>query len=227
VTGQRAFNLLTIPGSLGGVVSNVITNIGAGNYDTVSLGFNKRFSSRFFLQSSYDYQWRDELRGGSTTNSSTITVSTSPLDTDVLGIGYFQNVNPAVANRQKTTNWQGRLLTRYELPFGAGVAANLRVQSGFNYARVIQTPVPNLGTVGFYTEDLKNNRSDTVPILDLRVDKAITVGGRYRVHGMIDVFNSLNSNAVTNFFLTNGANYGRIIATLDPRTIQLSARFDF
>ncbi len=227
VTGQQTFNLVTIPGALSGIVQNVTTNLGDANYDTVSVGFNKRFTQRFFMQSSYDYQWRNELRGGSVTNSSTITVSTSPLDTDVLGVGYFQNVNPAVPARQKTTNWQGRLLGRYELPFEIGVAANLRVQSGFNYARVIQTPVPGLGTVGFYTEDLKNNRSDTVPILDLRVGKAITVGKGYRVQAMIDVFNSLNSNAVTNFFLTNGPNYGRIIATLDPRTIQLSVRFDF
>ena len=44
---------------------------------------------------------------------------------------------------------------------------------------------------------------------------------------MIDVFNALNSDAVTNFFLTNGPNFGKVIAALDPRTVQVSARFDF
>jgi len=32
---------------------------------------------------------------------------------------------------------------------------------------------------------------------------------------------------VTNFFLTNGANYNNIIATLDPRTAQLALRLEF
>jgi hypothetical protein len=44
---------------------------------------------------------------------------------------------------------------------------------------------------------------------------------------MGDVFNLLNSNAVTNFNLSNGTNYNRIIATLDPRTAQIAARFAF
>jgi hypothetical protein len=225
--GQQTFSLVTIPASLAGVVNNVITNRGDMNFDTISLGFNKRFTNRFFVQSSYDFQWRDEPRGGTNTNATTASVSNSPLSTDVINVGYFQNVNPGVSYQQKTTTWQGRLLGRYELPMDIGVAANYRVQSGFNYTRVIQTPVPNLGTVGFFADDMKNHRSDTVPVLDLRLDKSFRFGGHYRVQGMLDVFNSLNSNAVTNFFVTNGANYGKIIAALDPRTIQLSARFDF
>ena len=51
--------------------------------------------------------------------------------------------------------------------------------------------------------------------------------GRYKFTGMFDLFNVMNSNAVTNFFLSNGANYNRIIATLDPRTAQLGVRFEF
>ncbi len=227
ISGQQSFSLVTIPSSLKGVLNNVITNNGDADYDTISLGFNKRFGHRFFIQSGYDYQWRNEPKGGTATNTTTATASSSPLNTDAIGVGYFQNVNPSVSNLQKTTNWQARLLGRYEMPFDIGVAANLRVQSGFNYARVIQVPVPTLGTVGFFAENLQNNRSDTVPLLDLRLDKAVRIGGHLRVQGMLDVFNSLNSNAVTNFVLTNGAAYGRIIATLDPRTVQLSARLDF
>ena len=44
--------------------------------------------------------------------------------------------------------------------------------------------------------------------------------------GMFDLFNSLNSNAVTNFILTSGQ-FNRIIATLDPRTAQVAVRLDF
>ena len=65
-----------------------------------------------------------------------------------------------------------------------------------------------------------------MPILDLRADKAFHVG-RYRFTGMVDLFNTLNSNAVTNFGLFNGAAYNQIIAALDPRTFQFGIRFDF
>ena len=44
---------------------------------------------------------------------------------------------------------------------------------------------------------------------------------------MADLFNVTNSNAVINFNLTNGANFNRINATLDPRTFMLGFRFDF
>jgi len=152
--------------------------------------------------------------------------STSPLNSDPLGIDYFQNANPAVSNRQKSTNWQGRLMGRYEFPLGISAAVNLRTQSGYAYSRLITAPLPNAGTVTFFAEDIKNNRSDTTALLDIRVDKAFRFD-RYKITLLADLFNALNSNAVTNFFLANGANYNRIIATLDPRTALVGARFEF
>jgi len=77
-----------------------------------------------------------------------------------------------------------------------------------------------------FAENLDRNRSDTVPILDLRADKAFRLG-RYRFTAMADLFNATNSNAVTNFGLLNGNAFNQIIAALDPRTFQLGVRFDF
>ena len=44
---------------------------------------------------------------------------------------------------------------------------------------------------------------------------------------MFDLFNALNTNAVTNFNLLNGANFNKINATVDPRTAQFGIRFEF
>jgi len=103
---------------------------------------------------------------------------------------------------------------------------NMRVQSGFNYARIYSASLPRAGTVRVFAENIENNRSDNVPILDLRADKAFKLG-RYRFTGMVDLFNALNSNAVTNFTLLNGGSFNQIIAALDPRTFQIGMRFDF
>jgi hypothetical protein len=41
------------------------------------------------------------------------------------------------------------------------------------------------------------------------------------------VFNTLNSNAVSNFTVINGANYNKILSGLQPRTIQIGTRLEF
>ncbi len=100
VTGTQTFSVFDIPDALRGVVENVYGNWpdASYDYDTIQVGFNKRWPGGFFLQSSFDYQWRDELRGGTATQGdSRINITTSPLNTDPLGVGFFQNVRPDVA----------------------------------------------------------------------------------------------------------------------------------
>ena len=170
------------------------------------------------------------MRGGAAaTTNSTVTLSApsgSPLNSDPITVGYFQNAYPNVSNRQESTNWQGRAIARYVFKYDIGLATNLRVQSGYAFSRIIAATLPNAGAVRFYDQDIKNNRSDTVPILDLRLDKAFPIG-RYKFTAMFDAFNLTNSAAVTNFNLTNGASYNQVIAALDPRTLQFGIRFDF
>jgi hypothetical protein len=199
----------------------------------MQFAFNKRFGSGLFIQSSYDYQWRNELKGGGQLGSTTTTTNTlanpsgSPLNSDPITIGFFQNASPDVSNRQKSTNWQGRAMARYVFPKEVGAAVNLRVQSGFAYSRIYSASLPRAGTIRVFSTDIDANRSDTVPILDLRGDKAFSLGNKYKVTLMADLFNVLNSNAVTNFGIVNGAAFGQIIAALDPRTFQVGARFSF
>ena len=94
-----------------------------------------------------DRQWRDEIRSPGTGAA----ISTSPLNTDPIQVYSFGNTYPLaysadVSNRQKNTNWQARLLGRYEVRQssgalgavvgGIGVAGNVRVQSGYPYSPV-------------------------------------------------------------------------------------------
>jgi hypothetical protein len=221
----RTFRVFDIPDALRGQVQNVIASIpesvggGDNNYDTVQLAFIKRLGANLFVQSSFDYQWRDELR-------TTASPSNSPLDSDPLAINYYQNVFPDVSNRQSSTNWQGRLMGRYELKSGFAAAINWRIQSGWQYARLMSAALPNAGTQVFFIEDIDNNRSDTAALLDIRVEKSFNID-RFKVVLMGDLFNATNSNAVTNFNLSNGTRYNSINATLDPRTAMVGVRFAF
>jgi hypothetical protein len=225
--GTQTFTVFDIPDELRGVVQNVYSNWPGADYDydTIQLGLNKRWSGGLFVQTSFDYQWRDELRGGN--GASTISVTTSPLNTDPLGVGFFQNVRPEVPNRQQTTNWQARIAARYVFRYDIGVGLNYRVQSGYGFTRVIPVTLVNAGTAQFFLDNLENEYSDTVPILDIRVDKMFNLGRGIRAGVMLDAYNLFNSNAVSNFNITNGTQYNRIIATLDPRTAQVGLRFTF
>ncbi|MEZ5285034.1 MAG: hypothetical protein R2712_09545 [Vicinamibacterales bacterium] len=228
VTSQQTLQVFDIPASLRGQVQNVVTNIpdtvggGDDDFDTMTFSFQKRFPGGLFFQSSFDYQWRNELRRGDS-------VSTSPLTADPIATGYNANGEsfPTVANRQKSQNWSARFLGRY---IGSrheiGFATNVRMQSGWPYARRASHSLPNAGTATVFLEDIDNNYSDQVTIVDFRLDKSFTVN-RYKFSVIADLFNALNSNAVTNFNLLNGSQFNRIIATLDPRTFQLAARFEF
>lgn len=222
--GTRTLTVFDIPPSLRGIVQNVTTNIpdsvGGGDYtyDTVQVAFNKRFSRGLFLDASVDYQWRDELKQNS--------ASTSVFVTDPIAVGYFQNVYPDAPNRQENTTWQARLSGRYLFPHDVGVGLNWQTQSGWPYARLVNVALPNAGTQTIFLENIKENRSDTVSQVNVRLDKAFSLASR-RLTFMVDIYNAFNVNPVYNFNLVNGPQYNRIIAALDPRTIQLGLRFEF
>jgi outer membrane receptor protein involved in Fe transport len=228
---SRSINALDIPASLRGVVTNQFTNIpdSDATYDTMSFAAQHRFRRGLFIQGGVDYQWRDELRSPGTGNP----ISTSPLSTDPLAVYTFGSTYPLnysadVSNRQKNTNWQARLLGRYEVPVaGVGLGGNVRVQSGYPYAPVANIRLANAGTVNVFVDNIDSTHADTAALLDLRIDRSFTVTKSAKITGMLDVYNLANSNAVTNFFLTSGTTYNRIIAALNPRTLQFGLRFTF
>jgi hypothetical protein len=149
-------------------------------------------------------------------------------------VNFFNNPNPAVSNRQKTTMWHYQLLGRYTFPWDIGFAVNWRLQSGFPFSRIIPDGtavdaagnILNLSPSPFFVENLENNRSDNVSLMNFRVDKSFPIGGRARITGMFDLYNVWNANPVTNFNPNSNA-FGNIIAVLDPIVAQVGARLEF
>ena len=224
----QSLHLLDIPASLRGVVQNQFTNIPDSDamYDTLSLSAQHRFRRGLFVQGGFDYQWRDEIR--SPTNPSTSPLNTDPIVVYSFGSTYPLNYSADISNRQQSTNWQARVLGRYELPVaGIGVGANIRVQSGYPWSPIANIRLTNAGTVNVFVDNIDNRHADTAGMFDLRVDKSIALREGIKLTGILDAYNVTNSNAVTNFFLTSGATYNRIIAALNPRTLQLALRVTF
>ena len=217
-----------VPDDVAGLIDNRIAAFPGmeAAYDALQLAVNRRFTSGFLLQASFDYQWRDEFRAAEGE-------SRSPLFADPLVVGsgghgrIWQNHGLDVDARQATTNWGARLLARYTLPYDVGVSANVRHQSGWPYALIQRVDIPGTGTnQPIFLTDLSENRSENVTMVDLRLDKAFNVGVRSRITLMLDLYNLFNSNAVTNFSLRTGDNE-RVIAALDPLAMKLGMRYQF
>ncbi len=194
-------------------------------YDTIQIATDRRFAGGFFIQASFDYQWRDEHRAAAGESTSPLTAD--PIDVGSDGHGtIWQNHSLDVDFRQKTTNWNGRLLARYAFGWGAALSANLRYQSGWPWAPIQTVSVPGSGTQRVFLSNLDENRSEDTTLLDVRIEKAFDFEGA-QLTAMLDVYNALNSNAVTNFNLRTGANYYDVIAALDPRAAKVGLRLTF
>jgi len=139
-SGQpETYHVFDIPASLTGQSDALFDNIPDSDfhYTTLDVAFSSHIGRRFFVQTSGDYQWRDELRTADILDWGDQT----PLGADPIGVNFFLNANPTVPNRQRTTTYQVQALGRYVFPQDVGIAANWRYQSGFPYSRII----PDLG----------------------------------------------------------------------------------
>ena len=190
----------------------------AFNWTTVSLGVNRRFRNNFFWNAYFDYQWRHEGR--------TPGQSTSPLTTDPVGVGWAPQYG-FIPHLQDVTNWQFKGAARYVMPYDIGAAGTLRYVSGFPWAPLLTVGVGNAGNQTIFLDNLDNRRSDTVAILDFRVDKAVALGDFGEIQFMLDFFNALNNASETNFVMRAGGTYREPIEWIQGRTIGLSARLTF
>ena len=117
---------------------------------------------------------------------------------------YFAQVFPTVGALQKTTTWDAHLSARYQFKYDIGAAVNYSAPERLAVcARSSPRTLPNAGNVAFFDDDLTNARNENIHLLAFRVDKSFTVD-RVKITGMFDLFNALNTNAVTNFNLVNG-----------------------
>jgi hypothetical protein len=113
------YSLLDVPDSLAGATGTEYTNCPDSKftYDTIEVAFHKRFGSKFFFQTSADYQWRNELRSADIPDVG----STSPLSTDPIGVFPQISVNPKrrIVRRRRCTTRSFRAAIRSRTTSGS------------------------------------------------------------------------------------------------------------
>jgi hypothetical protein len=97
---------------------------------------------------------------------------------------------------------------------------NYRFQSRFPYSPIVPDGSVNLNVCNFqcsfFEQNLSQNRSERVNLMNVRLDKSFKLGGSMKATLMLDIYNILNADPVTNFNLNDAPGYKNVIAVLDP-----------
>jgi hypothetical protein len=202
------------------------------DYHTVDFAVNRRFRGRWMAITSFTFSWLNQFNDREQ-------ASTNALEAVDLGKTYRWRPNERLFGKERTTLWNYKLIGRYVFRWDIGVSGSYKLQSGLNWGRTLSISVPNAGTETVRVEPANANRAPNVGIMDVRLDKTFDLGGRRgRITGMVDVFNLLNDDVVTNFRIQSGSisaaqvgavspRFKEIIGLLDPRIVRFGVRYEF
>ena len=193
------------------------------DFHTVEFAVNRRFAGKWMLLTSFGYTWSSmlhETTGYQRMVGHSLQSSTQPP-------AYIPARRLFGDNGIETsTLWNYKAVGRYVMPFDVGVSGSWRVQSGQHYGRTINVNFPGDGTRTIRVEPVDANRYPNISILDFRADKSFRFGKAGKLTAMVDVFNILNSGAIS-AFRTTTVNYREVTGLLDPRIVRFGVRYDF
>jgi hypothetical protein len=119
-----------------------------------------------------------------------------------------------------------RVMASVDVPrTGIAVAANLQHFSGKPWAETAIIPTPQ-GELRILLEPRGSRRLSSQSLLDVRLSRAVSWGGRSRIELLLDVLNVLNDTAEEGLASDNrfSANFAKPTLFMDPRRVMLGAR---
>jgi len=208
---ERTRTLLGVPSASAASfpLTNVVQNTPRfSRYKTVEASMVKRMGGRWSAQAGGSYTWAHDFPGA------------YPNDPN----GVFD---------QDTSRWDFKLSGTYEAPLRIRLSPLVRHQAGANFGRTISVGAATATAAGaiyngtIYAEPQNSRRHDNITVVDLRAERAFTLGGTWRARVMFDLFNITNSNAAETRTVATGTSFLRPTAILAPRTARVGVRLSF
>ena len=131
-------------------------------------------------------------------------------------------ITPGSAAAQAQWNYSVRLSGTYSLPWGILYGSSFTAQSGEYYFREVQVRNALNANVQIRVEP-QADQYPWVKIWDNRISKRFKLKGSMAIEGMIDLFNSLNTNTVTAQTNRNGPTYLQPTEIIAARVFRLGA----
>jgi hypothetical protein len=159
-------------------------------YDGVEVLFNKRFSNRWQLMASYVYS----IAFGTVDNG---------FANDIGWGGEVGDPNFWIYGEGHSTfdpTHMIKVQATYIIPvIDLSVNAFFRGITGDAWAARYRTVLLNQGRVTFFIGDRGGNHYPMEKLLDVRLEKTLTLGQRYRLGILVDVFNVFNADTITSW----------------------------
>jgi hypothetical protein len=210
---------------------NVVRNVDGyeGDYNTIEVSANKRFSNRWSMTASFSQTWTHEFHNTYFGNRFASVVQQSSL------FGVYPN-NPNEFLEHDFTNWNAKFSGTIDAGWGLRVTPVLKLQSGAPYGRYINvagctatttTNCLNYGAQLVLVEPIGTRRQDTVNVFDFRVEKQLRFADRARAGLFFDLFNTFNSNTAVNETWLAGSRFETATTVLGPRIAKFGVKFDW
>jgi len=198
-----AFNLAAA--YVGLPTRSLVTNVpGESKFDTFEIAMNKRMSKRWSASTSYSFTWAKTAR--------------TPLNPNSC-------INANADCQDETTDYSVKLNGSFELPAGVRLSPVYRFQAGNNFARTFVATL-NYANPTLNAESINANRTANVNLIDIRIDRAITIRGN-RLMPFFDLYNVTNNNAEQNITVSSGASWLRPINIVSPRVMRVGVKVDW
>jgi hypothetical protein len=139
-----------------------------------------------------------------------------------------RNPNEATYNREVPEwNWSFRMSGTYSrLPFGLQYGTAFSAQSGTWFDREVQVRDALNQTVNLIVNE-NFIQSEVVRVWDNRVTKRFGLPRGQRIEASLDIFNTLNTNAITDLNIRNGNDFLSPEEVIAPRILRLSLKYQF
>jgi hypothetical protein len=199
-------------------VVNLQTNgPGTAEYHNFEISGTRRQTGWWSLHGSFTMRWNRDVEDvyfGNRIRPVTADFATNPNDTINTDDG-----------RLHFTTWSAKLSGTIDAPFELRITPAIRHQSGQPYGRVFLATM-NYGTQQVLAEPISARRQDNVNVVDIRVERVITIRNQ-RLSPFFDVYNLSNNDAATNINWNSGANFELPSTIIGPRIMRFGIKYDW
>jgi hypothetical protein len=136
--------------------------------------------------------------------------------------------NSEILAADNTYEWTAKTSAAYFFPKQVMVSAQYELRSGEPYYRtVLLTGGTGIPSIVVPAEALGTRRMPDDNLLSLRLQKAFRLYSKHEITGRVNLYNALNTNAVTALTTQSGAHFEQPTAILPPRIFDLSVTYSF
>jgi hypothetical protein len=197
----------------------VVRNVDRSNSDylTWEIGADRRFARRWSAAGSFAHTWNRDHAGtylGQAVRGNALPVTPNDL------------IHTDNGGRHVFRLWSAKLHVTFDAPWELRVTPFVRHQSGQPFGRTLAAQL-NYGTIRVLAEPIGTRRQDHVTLVDVGVQKRISMRSGRHLAATLEIFNALNSNAEQNVNWASGTSFLRPLTIVPPRIVRIGARLDW